>query len=182
MAMKMNVGVSRKIDMPNYGSICASCGLDFEVESALLQGDLAAFQKQVSRAYDACRQAVQQELARQQADTGTSPSDGIANAEVPGELGPAFLSPPTNGNGSQRNGGNGSNGHSATEKQLAYARQLAKQVPGLGVRRLEALANRMYGKPVAGLTSFDASGLIDTLKAVKAGDVDIEQVLNGAPA
>ena len=60
-------------------------------------------------------------------------------------------------------------GQEATRRQLDYLRQLAGQIHGLGIRRLEGFVSELVGKPLAGLSSHDASRLIDALKAVKAG-------------
>jgi len=77
---------------------------------------------------------------------------------------------------------NGSPNHGASSRQIEYLNQLARQIDGLGVRRLESLAQRICGKPLANLSSFDASSLIDTLKAIKAGKLDVDGALQGAPS
>ncbi len=180
MAMRINVDVE-EIGLPDYGSLGASCNLEFELDHALLQNDLEGFQQRVRSAFAACRQAVQDQLAREQHAAGATPgarTNGSANGKTSSGTTPYNG---VSGNG-YSNGVSGNNGHTASEKQLTYLRQLAKQVPGLGVRRLEALAQRMHGKPVAGLTTLDASGLIDTVKAIKAGQIDLDGVLEGQPA
>ena len=67
MALKLNVGVSRKVGLPDYGSVGASCNLELEVEVGLLERDLDAFHARVRDAYVAAHQAVHDELARLQA-------------------------------------------------------------------------------------------------------------------
>ena len=65
--MKLNVGVSRKIGLPGYGSAGASCQIELELASGLLVQDPEAFHDQVRRAYAAAHQAVDDDLAQFQA-------------------------------------------------------------------------------------------------------------------
>ncbi len=71
--------------------------------------------------------------------------------------------------------------HAASQKQIGFIHQLARGIRGLGPRNLDQLTGRMFGKPLAGLTSMDASSLIDTLKAIKEGSVSLDAALNGSP-
>ena len=161
--LKLSVSTSKKIGLPDYGSLGASCGVELELDPRLLDRDLAAFHDRVRQAYVACAQAVNDELGRQQHGHSHRPAGGD-----------------TRGNGNTRNGHGDSNGHQATDKQLGYARQLAGQIDGLGLRRLDELCERMFRKSSVDLNSMDASGLIDTLKQIKAGDIDLAAALNGA--
>ncbi len=165
MPMKLNLGLARKVGLPEYSSICASCNVEVELNGSMVFDDLEGFHRHVRNAYVACAQAVNDELARH-----TGGGNGEAPKAQPAQQ-PA-------GNGHQGNG-NGANGaHRASEKQIAFVNQLARQIRGVGVRHLETLADRMFGKPVADLTSLDASGLIDTLKAIKAGDINLDSALS----
>lgn len=170
MPLKLNVGISKKIGLPEYGSLGTTCNVEVEVDGRLIFDDLDGFHQKVRQAYVACAQAVNDELARQQGSTSQAVN------QTPAATRADSTTPATNGNGHR----NSTNGGGASQKQLNYANQLAGQINGLGARRLEALANKMFGKPIAGLTSLDASGLIDTLKAIKAGTLDLNAALDGA--
>ncbi|MCA9122909.1 MAG: hypothetical protein H6822_06640 [Planctomycetaceae bacterium] len=171
--LKLNVGVNKKIGLPDFGSLGTSCHVEVEVDGHLIFDDLDAFHQKVRQAYVACAQAVNDELARQASTTqpASQPHAAASNGHAA-----------TNGNGNGNGYRNGTNGGTASQKQLNYANQLAGQIQGLGVRRLEALADKMFGKPLAGLSSLDASALIDTLKAIKDGRLDLNAALDGAAA
>ena len=66
MPLRLNVGVSKKLGLPAYSSIGASCNLEVELETGLLR-DLAGFRDRVQGAFLAAQQAVDDELARLQA-------------------------------------------------------------------------------------------------------------------
>jgi hypothetical protein len=171
MPLKLNVGLSKKIGRPDYGSLGANCNVELELAASLLQQDPQAFQQQVRNAFAACRQAVEDGLTR---DRGTADASNRQAA--------AALEPTENGqtNGrSNRRTGTG-NGHRASQKQIEYAQQLAGQIKGFGVRRLESLAGKMFDKPLADLSSLDASGLIDMLKSIKEGKIKMGDALKGA--
>lgn len=175
MPLKTNIGVNRKIADNNYGSRGASVNLEIELDCGLIQ-EPERLQERIRQVFRLAQQSLDEELARQQQGNGTASHAASS---------PAVEPPHGSGNGTQSNGANGNgasghrNGHNASEKQLVYARQLAGQIKGLGVRKLESLASKMFGKPLAALTSLDASGLIDALKGIKAGEINLDTVLNG---
>jgi hypothetical protein len=84
----------RLVGQPDYGSVGASCNLELEIDTGLLERDLDGFHARVRSAYVAVHQAVHDELARLQAPVA-APQDPPA-------------SPIRHGSN-----GHGSNGHSA---------------------------------------------------------------------
>ena len=81
MPLKLNVGVSRKVGLPDYGSVGASCNLEVELEPSLLERDPEAFHGRVHDAYVAAHQAVHDELARLQAPSPAASSNGAGLAQ-----------------------------------------------------------------------------------------------------
>jgi hypothetical protein len=59
------------------------------------------------------------------------------------------------------------------------AKQLDKSIPGHGVRRLAQLAQHLYPIPLADRASIECSSIIDLLKDVKAGKMELPGLLSG---
>jgi hypothetical protein len=155
MALKLNVGVSRKVGLPDYGSVGASCNLELEVEVGLLERDLDAFHARVRDAYVAAHQAVHDELARLQAPVG-APGEPAAPPRHHASDG----HPGGNGHADRPPAGRSRPRRPATDKQVRAIRTIAGRqhadldglLRGYGVDRPEDLSLRQ------------ASELIDALK------------------
>jgi hypothetical protein len=143
MSLILNLGISKKIGQPAYGSLGASCNVEIELDQSLIFDDPAGFQRHVKQVFAICRQAVQDELAQQQ----TVKMEGMAATQINGQS-----------NGQNR----------ISPKQVDFAHRLAGQIRGLGVRRLDALAVTMFNKPLVQLSSFDGSALIDVLRMLRS--------------
>lgn len=160
MPMKLTVGLSRKLGLPDYGSIGASCQLELELDQSLLQADLDVLRQRVHQAYTACSDAIQEELTRQQTASPASAVTALAH---------------TSGNG-HGNAGNGHNGHGNGQSSAA-TRNGARRATTSQVRAIYGIANRLridlaedlqeqfqVARP-EDLSIIDASTLIDRLKS-----------------
>jgi hypothetical protein len=159
MALKLSVGVSRKVGQPDYGSVGASCQLELEVDVGLLERDLDGFHARVRDAYVAAHQAVHDELARLQAPAAPSP---------------APPTPPARPEANGRPGGDGQAGRPpagrsrprrpATDNQVRAIRSIA-------ARRhadLDGLLREYGDGRPEDLSIRQASELIDALKTAAA--------------
>ena len=160
MPIKLNVGVSRKVGLPDYGSAGASCNLELELDSTLLERDLDAFHAQIRGAYVAAHQAVHDELARLQipADSGTR---SVAPAPARSPLRNGYARENSNGQTARAQGDRSRLRKAATPNQvkaiLAIARRQNTDLAAL-------LRHEFDAERPEDLTVKQASDLIDLLK------------------
>jgi hypothetical protein len=156
MPLKLNVGVARKVGLPDYGSVGASCNIELELDAGLLERDLEGFHAQVRGIYVAAHQAVQDELARLQAPVelpqqAPPPTRRPANGQSSGNDPTTY--PPADRSRSRK---------PATEKQLRAIASIARQQHA----DLDGLLRQDYGvQRPEDLPLQQASELIDLLKA-----------------
>jgi hypothetical protein len=150
MAVKLSVGLQKKVGLPDYGSLGASCYVEFEIDGSLLSNDQEGFQQKVRGAFIACHQAVADELARNQ------------NGK-----------PATHGNGHSNGNGNG-NGHRRrdnTRKATASQVRALHAIADRNSINLAGVLQERFGTHQAeDLSITEASGLIDELKVAANGN------------
>ena len=79
--LKLHAGVSKKVGLPGFSSASASCTIEAELDSSLLQ-DHEGFQVVVQRAYASCEQAVEDQIARLTSEGQSEPSQPQEIIEV----------------------------------------------------------------------------------------------------
>jgi len=79
--LKLHAGVSKKVGLPGFSSASASCTIEAELDSTLLN-DTEGFQVVVKRAYQSCEQAVQDQIARLTSEPQSEPSQPQEVVEV----------------------------------------------------------------------------------------------------
>jgi hypothetical protein len=94
--LKLNAGVSKKVGLPGFSSASASCTIEAELDSSLLQ-DHEGFQVVVRRAYQSCEQAVQDQIARLTSDSSeaTQPQEVVEVRTAPAISGATVTRIPT---------------------------------------------------------------------------------------
>ena len=153
MPLKLSIGLTKKLGLPGYSSVAASCYVEVELAHTLLHGDLDCFHGHVRKAFVACREAVSEELLRQQqADNGH-----VGSPKTPPKS--------TSRNGDSQSPRNGA--RLATPGQVSTIESLANQ------QRIDLatlLRERFQISTVNELSIVHASHLIDELKSPHAMD------------
>jgi hypothetical protein len=155
MPLKLNVGVSRKVGMPDFGSVGASCNVEVEVDSALIDRDLDAFHARVRDVYIAAHQAVHDELARLQA-----PVEAPHEVAGPPRQQASNGHPTGNGRLDRASAGRSRPRRPATENQVRAIRSIA----GRQGADLDGLLEQFGVSRPQDLSIRQASELIDALK------------------
>jgi hypothetical protein len=158
MPLKLSVGLQKKMGLPDYGSLGASCHVECELDPSLLLGNVDQFQQHVRRAYSVCAQAVNDELARHQT------IDTVSSTNM-------RTTPAVAGNGTRAGDGRPANGNTsrsirpATQSQVRAIRAIANR------KRLDLgqiLQNGYSVESPEALSLTDASQVIDMLKEAES--------------
>ena len=80
--LKLHAGGSKKVGLPGFSSASASCTIEAELDSSLLQ-DHDGFQTVVRRAYQSCEKAVEDQIARLLVQGNPAPNSPACVPDAP---------------------------------------------------------------------------------------------------
>ncbi len=166
--LKLHAGVSKKIGLPGFSSASASCTIEAELDSSLLN-DTEGFQVVVKRAYQSCEKAVQDQIARL---TGNQDGQHDAHEPHPQPVAPEVIevrtAPAIRGATVSRVQAPRNQPQSQPSPRPATASQV-KAIRAIAARRridLVGLLRDRFGLQTADKLGIrDASNLIDELKS-----------------
>ncbi|MBI1314471.1 hypothetical protein GC176_24525 [bacterium] len=160
MPMKLNVGLSRKVGEPGFGSRGASVNLELELDSSLVD-DPDRLRERIRQLYHLAKSSVDEEL--QQA--GPPPANG-SNGHGSHSLDRYRMNGNGHGNGSNGSASNGHGPRRATGSQVKAIHAIAGR-SRIDVTRL--VQDRFGVSSPDDLSITDASTLIDELKSAQSG-------------
>jgi len=168
--LKLHAGVSKKVGLPGFSSASASCTIEAELDSSLLQ-DHEGFQVVVQRAYQSCEKAVQDQIARLTHDDqrdASQPQEVIEVRTSPAISGARITTNCAATNGAELRATNRAAFRDAPSPRPATASQV-KAIRAIASRRkidLVGLLRERFGLTTADeLGIRQASNLIDELKS-----------------
>ena len=161
MTIKINVGVNKKVGLPDYGSAGSHCNIEIEADNSILD-NADQFLQRVKDAYEVARQSVEEELSHHRPGNAGQPRSPEQSDKEPAPR--------------QEYRGNASasgSSYTASPKQQQFIASLMKGIRGLDWKKLDLYCNTKYGKGCSQLSAKEASALIDDLKAAKEGRKEI---------
>jgi hypothetical protein len=162
MTIKINIGVNKKIGLPEYGSAGGHCNIEIESDNSILD-NAKGFLQRVKDAYELARLSVEQELSHHR--PGNATSNGASQSSSFSQ----YDKEPAPRQEYRSNANAAGNSYTSSPKQQQFIAALVKGVKGLDWRRLEKYCDGKFGKACSQLSSKEASALIEDLKAAKSG-------------
>jgi len=171
MTIKINVGVNKKIGLPDYGSAGGHCNIEIEADNSILD-NADQFLQRVKDAYEVARQSVEEELSHHRPDNATSQTRSVSQSNANATTEPQREYRNSNAGGYSGGGNTGAN-RTASPKQQQFIASLVKGIKGLNWNTLDRYCSVQFGKNTSQLTPKEASALIEDLKAAKSGERSI---------
>ena len=159
MTIKINVGVNKKIGLPDYGSAGSHCNIEIEADNSILDNP-DQFLQRVQDACELARQSVDEELSHHRPGTST------ANTRAEPQQQRQEYQRNDNSRSDNNSGGNR---YIASAKQQQFIASLVKSVKGLTWTTVNKYCNSKWGTETSQLSPKQASELIDDLKSAKEG-------------